>query len=297
MARSVATLLLALGTLANAPTAQTNQYSNTLLPLVRRAAALPPGDPPTAIHVGFLNPFRGPLSSVVEGGSTDSASAAYTVFQIRFPRGWIIVDAALDREFVPHSTTFSDEDYDRIQRALRDARLIVVTHEHHDHIAGVIRSPYLVQVRQHTLLTRSQVNTLLERPNSPRIRIDSTTAQEYLTNEYDLFAPIAPGVVLIKAPGHTPGSQMVHIRLASGQEVILAGDIAWNMLGITEQRQKPEETSRALGEDRNAIAEQLQWLKDVSGPQTAVVVSHDVARINALIERGVLRSDFDFTNP
>lgn len=297
MARSVATLLLALGTLANAPTAQTNQYSNTLLPLVRRAAALPPGDPPTAIHVGFLNPFRGPLSSVVEGGSTDSASAAYTVFQIRFPRGWIIVDAALDREFVPHSTTFSDEDYDRIQRALRDARLIVVTHEHHDHIAGVIRSPYLVQVRQHTLLTRSQVNTLLERPNSPRIRIDSTTAQEYLTNEYDLFAPIAPGVVLIKAPGHTPGSQMVYIRLASGQEVILAGDIAWNMLGITEQRQKPEETSRALGEDRSAIAEQLQWLKDVSGPRTAVVVSHDVARINALIERGVLRSDFDFTNP
>lgn len=297
MARSVATLLLALGTLANAPTAQTNQYSNTLLPLVRRAAALPPGDPPTAIHVGFLNPFRGPLSSVVEGGSTDSASAAYTVFQIRFPRGWIIVDAALDREFVPHSTTFSDEDYDRIQRALRDARLIVVTHEHHDHIAGVIRSPYLVQVRQHILLTRSQVNTLLERPNSPRIRIDSTTAQEYLANEYDLFAPIAPGVVLIKAPGHTPGSQMVYIRLASGQEVILAGDIAWNMLGITEQRQKPEETSRALGEDRNAIAEQLQWLKDVSGPQTAVVVSHDVARINALIERGVLRSDFDFTNP
>jgi glyoxylase-like metal-dependent hydrolase (beta-lactamase superfamily II) len=33
----------------------------------------------------------------------------------------------------------------------------------------------------------------------------------------------APGVVLIKAAGHTPGSQMVHVRLASGKEVMLVG--------------------------------------------------------------------------
>lgn len=297
MAQSLATLLPALGILAKALTAQTSPYSNRLLPLVRHAAALSPGDPPTAIHVGFLNPFRRPLSSIVEGGSTDSAAAGYTVFQIRFPHGWIVVDAALDREFVPNSTTFSDNDYHQIQRVLRDARLIVVTHEHHDHIAGVLRSPYLAQVRQHTLLTRSQVQTLREHPNSPLIRLDSTTAAEYLTNDYDLFAPIAPGVVLIKAPGHTPGSQMVYVRLASGQEVILAGDIAWNMLGITAQRQKPAETSRILGEDRDAIAQELRWLKDITGPQTSVVVSHDTAWITTLIERGVLRSGFDVANP
>lgn len=297
MAQRLATLLLVLGTSANTLAGQTTTYSDRLLPLIRRAAALSPGDLPTSIHVGFLNPFRRPLSVVVEGGSTDSASAAYTVFQITFPHGWIVVDAGLDREFVPNSTSFSDQDYNQIQQALRDARLIIVTHEHHDHIAGVLRSPYLAQVRQHTLLSKPQVQTLLEQPNSPRIKLDSATAAEYLVFDYDLFAPIAPGVVLIKAPGHTPGSQMVYVRLASGQEVILAGDIAWNMLGITAQRQKPEETSRALGENRNAIAEELRWLKDITGPQTSVVVSHDAAWISTLIERGVLRSGFDFANP
>lgn len=69
---------------------------------------------------------------------------------------------------------------------------------------------------------------------------------------------------------------MVYARPASGQEVILAGDIAWNMLGITEQRHKPEEISSVLGEDRNAIAEQLQWFNGASGPRTAVVGSHEV---------------------
>jgi glyoxylase-like metal-dependent hydrolase (beta-lactamase superfamily II) len=277
---------------------QANSFSDELLPAVRRAAALIPGDPPSAIRVVSLNPFRAALSYMVEGASERNVSAAYPVFQIRFPRGWIVVDSALDREFVPKSTTFSDDEYNQIHVALRDAQLVVVTHEHHDHVAGVLRSPYLAQVRQHTLLTRAQVHSLIEHPNNPLIKIDSAVAAHYLTIDYDPFIPIAPGVVLIKAAGHTPGSQMVYVRLESGQEVILAGDVAWNMAGIETQRQKPEASTRDFGdEDRNSIARQLRWLRSIAGAQTAVVVSHDDAWISTLINRGVLVSGFDFKNP
>lgn len=278
--------------------AQTTPYSGGLLSAVRRAATLIPGDPPTAIRVVSLNPLQAALSFMVEGGSAESVSVAFTVFQIRFPRGWIVVDAALDREFVPNSTTFSDEQYGQIHQALRDARLAVVTHEHHDHVAGVIRSPYLDQVQQHTLLTRAQVQSLLERPNHPLIKIDSVLAARYLTIDYEPLAPIAPGVVLIKAAGHTPGSQLVYIRLVSGQEVILAGDVAWNMSGIETQKHKPDASTRSFGgEDQGAITKQLQWLRDISRSQTIVVVSHDEAWIGTLISRGILLSGFDFTNP
>lgn len=278
--------------------AQTSPYSADFLSAVRRAASLIPGDAPAAVRVVSLNPFRNALSAMVEGGSAERLAAAYPVFQIRFPRGWIVVDAALDRDFVPNSTTFSDDEYGQIHLALRDARLVVVTHEHHDHVAGVIRSPYLARLQEHTLLTRAQVQSLLDRPNNPRIKIDSVVAARYLTIDYDPFVPIAPGVVLIKAAGHTPGSQMVYVRLATGQEIVLAGDVAWNMSGIETQRHKPEASTQSFGgEDREAIARQLWWLRDIAGPQMTVVVSHDAASIETLISRGVLLSGFDFRSP
>jgi glyoxylase-like metal-dependent hydrolase (beta-lactamase superfamily II) len=148
------------------------------------------------------------------------------------------------------------------------------------------------------LLTRAQIQSLLDRPDNPLIKIDSLVAARYLTIDYDPFIPIAPGVVLIKAAGHTPGSQIVYVRLASGQEVILAGDVAWNMAGIETQRQKPDASTQDFGgEDREAIARQLRWLREISGAKTTVVVSHDAAWITTLVSRGLLLSGFDFTSP
>jgi len=262
---------------------------------LRRAASVIPGDPPTAIHVLAFNPFRFPIASMVEGGSGGMADAANPVFQIRFPRGWIAVDAAMDRALVPDSKTFSDEQYASIQAMLRDARLIVVTHEHDDHAAGVIRSPFLADVQAHTLLTRAQVHSLMTAPNDTLIKLDSAAASRYLVLDYDPILPIAPGVVLIKAPGHTPGSQMVYVRLASGSEVVLAGDVAWHGSGIETQRQKPDSIARRLGviEDRAPIAAELRWLKEIMVSGVSVVVAHDKAMIDALVDRGVLKQGFD----
>lgn len=277
--------------------AQTEPYSADFLPAVRRAATMIPGESPSLVRVVSLSPFRAPISYMVEG-APDTANVAYPVFQIRFPRGWIVVDAAMDREFERESKTWSDATYGQMQVALRDARLVVVTHEHHDHVAGVLRSPYLAKIQEHTLLNRAQVLSLLERPNNPLIKIDSATAARYLIVDYASLLPVAPGVVLIKAAGHTPGSQIVYVRLASGREIVLAGDVAWHMSGIERQLQKPTSSTQEFGgEDRGAIARQLQWLKSIAGPQTFVVVSHDEDWIKTLIDRGVLRGGFDFKNP
>ncbi len=269
-----------------------------LLDDVRRAAALAPGDLPLAVRVVTLGRITAPLARMVEGGAADTTViGGYPVFQVRYPHGWVMVDAAMDRAFFRDSTTFSQTTYDSIQLALRDARLVVITHEHHDHVAGVLRSPYLAQIRGHTLLTREQVRTLMEHPSSPMVRIDSATAAGYLVNSYEGFEPVAPGVVLIKTPGHTPGSQLVYVRLASGQEIIIAGDVAWNMRGITRQALLPEATSRALGEDRAAIPAQLAWVDRVSRQGPVIVVSHDQAWIDTLLSRGVLLPGLDLSNP
>jgi glyoxylase-like metal-dependent hydrolase (beta-lactamase superfamily II) len=239
---------------------QTNPYSDALLPASRRAATIVPGDPPKSLHVLTFNRGKSPVSEAVENAPSDPIAVANVVFQILYSHGWIMVDAGMDRELIDAGDEFSQERYDRAQLALRDARMIVVTHEHDDHVAGVIRSPYLSEIERKTILNRAQVQTLLNHPNKPAIKLDRERAARYLVVDYDLLLPIAPGVVLIKAAGHTPGSQMVYVHLASGQELLLAGNVAWLMLGIEKRLQKPESASKRYGEDREAIRPQLEWL-------------------------------------
>ena len=277
--------------------AQSPKFSSPTLDALRRAAVMVPGNSPRSINVIMLAPGRYRRSDWVQTVAEDSIKFGLATFQIRFDEGWITVDAASDREAMRSSRTFSDDVYARIQEALRDARLSVVTHEHWDHVRGVLRSPYLAEIQQHTILTRAQVQSLLNAAPNARVSMDSAIARKYLVVDFNQILPIAPGVVLIKAEGHSPGSQLVYVRLASGREVVLAGDVAWNMLGVLEERLKPAETLRGrnLSEDQIEITEQLRWLKMLQSSGVIIVVSHDLDAIDHLIQKGFLGSSFDLS--
>jgi glyoxylase-like metal-dependent hydrolase (beta-lactamase superfamily II) len=277
--------------------AQSALYSDSLLPALRRAATAVPGALPQAVGVLAFNWSRGLASGSVEGAPDDSVGRANVVFQIRYPGGWIMVDAGMDKEIANNPPRFSQERYDRVQLALKDARLIVITHEHYDHIEGALRSPYLAQIQPKTLLNRAQVQTLMTGSNPGNIKLDSAGAARFIVVDYDGLLPVAPGVVLIKAPGHTPGSQMVYVRTAAGREMVLAGDVAWAMAGVENDRQKPEAVSQRLHEDRQQIAPQVAWLHGLAAQHVAVVVSHDDASVTGLVRQGVLAGDVDLRNP
>jgi glyoxylase-like metal-dependent hydrolase (beta-lactamase superfamily II) len=278
-------------------TAQDVAYSPSFLATVRRAADVVPGERATSVGVLTPDVFTVSMAFMLEGGSpSDSVPAGHPAFQLRFPRGWIMVDASIDRDIAKDDTSFSDERYRRIHEALRDARLSVVTHEHADHVAGLLRSPFLADVQRHALLTRAQMRVMLDEPNDPRIKLDSAAASRYLVVDYDPVMPIAPGVVLIRAAGHSPGSQMVYVRLASGHELVLAGDVAWHHSAIASQTLKPESSTKGFGgEDRAAIAQQLRWLHELP-PAITVIPAHDQALIDQLVARGVLRQGFQLGN-
>src|SRR5262249_46959305 len=99
--------------------------------------------------------------------------------------------------------------------------------------------------------------------------------------------PYAPGFALIKAPGHTPGSQMVYIELESGMQYLLIADTAWHMDGVREIKGKD---APWLTEDEAPILAQLKWL---NGLQTTeknlfIISSHDEEQRTQLIQRRVL---------
>jgi glyoxylase-like metal-dependent hydrolase (beta-lactamase superfamily II) len=302
----VTSILLATATLsAPAPTwAQTPAFTDALLDQARAAARAIPGELPRSLRFLEFAEFTTPLSGAVEGAGDERVEGFYTAFQVCYPHGWIMVDAGVDREVeTDTSVTIHPDRYQRVQEALRGANLIVVTHEHHDHIAGVIHTPARDLIAPKTVLTRAQVATLLAMDtrrrrlgNSPLVRLTPADAARYLVIDYDRLYPLAPGVVLLKASGHTAGSQMVYLRLDSGREILLVGDIAWFMAGIERRLQKPPAISREMGEDRAALQQQLDWLSDLTQRQHVVLVnSHDAAWLGSLVSRGILHDDLDLS--
>jgi glyoxylase-like metal-dependent hydrolase (beta-lactamase superfamily II) len=256
-------------------------YGADLPARVRAAAAVIPGAPPSRINFVKLAESHRPLADIIEGGSKDDYVSARTAFQVVYPTGTIMIDSGMDQPVHRFFGFGREEPYwpernAAVQEALKQARLIVVTHEHGDHVAGVIRSDSRKEIAAKTLLTREQVRTLLLYPQMPEIRLTPEAARDYIVVDYESYLPVAPGLVLIKAPGHTPGHQMVYVRLDSGREYLFIGDVGWTLANVTQMKLRPAGTMRRINEDAAALGHQLRWIKQVMDQEKLIVIpSHD----------------------
>jgi len=272
----------------------TQAYPDDLLTRLRDAADDIPGRLPTALNFVTVAESRRPRRVVLDVADETPYVQARTAFQIVYDGATLMVDAGMDETVHRGFSAGTPEPYfpernAAVQRALLAANLVVVTHEHGDHVAGVVRSPEREAIARHTLLTRAQLETLTLAPQSPEIRLTPAQARDYIVIDYALYLPIAPGVVLLKAPGHTPGHQMVYVRLASGSELLLSGDVTWALAGIVGRTQRPLATSDRIREDRDALALQIDWLARVIETSNVVVVpSHDTDYLAELVRRELI---------
>lgn len=270
--------------------AQVPVYDTELLAKVREAAG-DPGSGPRAVRVAVFNVFRVPASGMVEGAGQDPIDAAHAVFQIEFPDRWLMVDAGLDRAALGESAPgFDPVAYQQMVDGLLGAERIVLTHEHHDHATLAFRGDSVESIQRRTALTDLQLAWMLSTPNSPTVKLDPSHAARFQRIAYHRWHRLAPGVVLIAAPGHTPGSQLVYVRLVSGEELVLVGDVAWNHAGIAQVAHKPEPATAGFGgEMRPLVRRQLRWLQALEAEGVGLAVTHDLASLQRLIDRGLLQ--------
>jgi glyoxylase-like metal-dependent hydrolase (beta-lactamase superfamily II) len=258
-----------------------HSYDADLLAHIRAAAKAVPGPLPIRINFIKIAESHRPLSDIVVGGSQQDYVSARTAFQVVFPAGWVMIDSGMDETVHKFFGFGRAEPYwaDRnalLQQALTAAKLIVVTHEHGDHVAGVIRTDARDEIAAKTLLTRAQVQTLTTYPQMPEIRLTPEMARRYMVMDYESYLPVAPGIVLIKAPGHTPGHQMVYVRLASEREYLFIGDVGWTLDNVKQLKLRPEATMRRIGESAPALMFELTWIKEVMDREGLIVIpSHD----------------------
>jgi glyoxylase-like metal-dependent hydrolase (beta-lactamase superfamily II) len=269
-------------------------YPANLLQRVRQAATTVPGELAEAINFVKVAESHRTYAAVIDGGSEDPFISARSAFQIVYPDGSIMLDSGMD-ETVHRFYGFGRvEPYwpdvnDTVQAALRRAQLIIITHEHGDHVAGVLRSDYRDELAPKTILTKDQVRTLSLAPQLPEITLTPAQARDYIVVDYELILPVAPGVVLIKSPGHTHGHQMVYVQLAGGQEFLFIGDIGWSLDNITELKLRPAATIARVKEDPQALMHQMTWIKQVMDADGLIVVpSHDDRLLTRYAEEGLL---------
>jgi glyoxylase-like metal-dependent hydrolase (beta-lactamase superfamily II) len=283
------------------------------LPAAVRAVQTPGG--PVRLAIANTASQTMPRSGVLDAARDPDAGAPYVMSHPSFVLEWadgriLLVDVGMDRAGATRfgrpiellSGGEAIEPHDPVATQLGDAagRVdgVVFTHLHEDHVGGIVElcrgrtrplRVFMTEAQdEHGNYTTRAARRLLtdarrgdqteaDPPCVERVRIASGGAQP---------VPGFPGVAVVAAGGHTPGSQVVLANVAGADGPVafaFTGDIVNHMAGIEHDVPKPTlyrwlvvpEAEERLSQLRHF----LHALRDEAGVR--LLVSHDELQLAA----------------
>jgi glyoxylase-like metal-dependent hydrolase (beta-lactamase superfamily II) len=263
------------------------------------SAPLPSASPPAGMVVYAIptGVNHRTAAFAYRGGSPwEKRDSVATAVLVRHPKGDVLIDTGFGRTIVsqmkrmpllfrlgtdlvpsqPVADQLDAAGYDR-QRL----RYILLTHAHWDHVSGVPDFPgvpVLVTAAEHAFIREGDFATATARSIDPSMLQDyAFDGGPYLgfDRSHDLYGDGA--VVIVPAPGHTPGSVIVFVTLPGGVRYAFVGDLVWQREGLLEREERPWAEERTIDHDPGALRRSLLLLSAIAGsyPQITIVPSHD----------------------
>ncbi len=209
-------------------------------------------------------------------------------FVIRHPKGVLLWDTGLGDKFaatkegvdvmpgihvnVPATLI---EQLHSLDLAPKDVSYVAFSHFHFDHTGNANEFPDSVWI-----INKAELRTALSTEPPSGVVPESfsaykTAKTQMIDGDYDVFGD---GTVLIlKAPGHTPGHQVLELKLQKTGTVILSGDLYHSRANREFRRVPVMNANRA---DTLASIERIE--KIAKNTKARVVVQHDIQDFQAL---------------
>lgn len=259
---------------------------------------------PTEIRLETVKRDNNMFSNVHDGGEQRPYIMARTAFQLCGAQNCAVIDAGYDEDIatrrplgappagpVAPANAFDNASWGRVQAALSSASVVVVTHEHPDHLAGIARHSNPASVVDTLILTPAQYDGLAQYAPAGGL---SPSLVSFKPTPLNGPRRVGPGLVMIPAAGHTAGSVMFYQRMADNSEVLFIGDVAWAMANVIENKSRSPSVRTVTPEDRPKVLEEVNALHTLYKAQPAVLIipSHDDAYIADLIAKGRVKQNF-----
>jgi glyoxylase-like metal-dependent hydrolase (beta-lactamase superfamily II) len=213
-----------------------------------------------------------------------SGSIVAPCFLVRHPKGWLLWDTGLSEKTassmkeggiemsVPVTLA---EQLKRLGLAPADVTYVAFSHMHFDHTSNANEFGASTWI-----LNRAELTWALGTPTPFGVMPDTfsnhkTAKTQVIDGDHDVFGD--GRVRILKAPGHTPGHQVLRLRLKKAGVVILSGDLYHSRANRKFRRVPVFNYNRA---DTLASMDRIERI--VSNTKARLIIQHDPADFRTL---------------
>ena len=271
---------------------------------------LPPASPPAEMAVFQLPTgvtHRSAAFAYRGGAFGDKREFSMTAVLVKHPRGDLLIDTGFGRDIDAHFRSMpwpfrAMTSYTRLSSAAEqlDAagydrkalRAILLTHAHWDHVSGVPDfpgTPVWVTPEERRFVDDGGMVTALARSfTGVRYEEYGFEGGAYLgfSKSHDVYGD--GSIVVVPAPGHTPGSVIVFLTLPGGKRYAMVGDLAWQREGITEREERPWIQRSLADVDPPGVRDGLLRMAAIAAryPEMTLVPAHEARGFEGMARLG-----------
>jgi glyoxylase-like metal-dependent hydrolase (beta-lactamase superfamily II) len=261
--------------------------------------ALPAATPPAEMELYALptGHTRARAAFAFRGGRLDDERKfAMTAYLVRHPRGDLLIDAGFGSEVAKHYAAlpmllraFTDlEATTPAARQLEAAAInpaslagVILTHAHWDHVSGLVDLPgvpaWMPMAEADYVASGKDGAEVAHALTDVKIAPYAFESGPYFgyPTSYDVWGDGT--VVIVPAPGHTPGSVIVFVALPDARRYAFVGDLIWQLEGVEFPSERPYPAQQLVDADADAVHDQIQHLAALRRrfPELIIVPAHD----------------------